>query len=421
MAWRLSNSICRIELDNRQPGKLEGEIWLLGREQPVRLLLVGNALRDIAGAHLTVTNPHPTPGDDTRLEAVQNGVAGDLTASRKVRVIDGSIKESFELREGGGNGPAQMGNSVYLEWFSSENGRVVIEATHFTTSISAYDWQMSQAEEDEQRQRNLESINEWVSDLSQTMRAVGIDDEAYERAMSEGDGLFEEDCGDREGEFFEDDRSMNEFEWERHLKESDKLTDKFGRLMDVYMDHPDRDQIVAREMGWSWLEDALEEVAEDSFDEFDSSFDDIPPLVPKLETEGVDWIKKENGDITHPLTDRAFRAAMDMWHYCNENELLGDDSDEDVHLMVFQAQTLSAKLAGALNGLAYDTYVEGGFIVACLKRALAYFNESASAMSKVEQKKLIDAQRLQDFRCNLYDIRQEMLHLMARFRQEHSE
>lgn len=422
MTWRLSNSISRIELDNRQPGKVRGLIWLVDRDEPVLLNLVGNALRDVAGAQITITNPCPVAGDDTHLETEQNGVAGDLTASRKVCVFDIPVKEACERRERGLEVPEHLGNSVYVEWFSGENGHVVIEGTKFTTAISAYDWHMSQEEEDEQCRRNIEAINDWRGDLKLKMRAVGIDDEACKRTLGVEENLLEEDLFDEEcDDSFKDYRAMNEYEWERHLKESDELTNKFGKLMDKHVDHPDRDRMVASEMGWSWLEEALEDVEEAGFEDAELSGEDIWPLVPKRESEGVDWIRKDNGDVTHPLTDRSFHMAMDMWHHCNDRKLLGEDGDEDLHRMVSQAQTLSSKLAGALNGLAYDTYVEGGFIVACLKRALTYFNEAASAMTKVEQKNLIGEHQLLEFRHNLYDIRQDMLRLMDRFRQEHSE
>ena len=191
--------------------------------------------------------------------------------------------------------------------------------------------------------------------------------------------------------------------------------------MDEYIDHPDRDKIIAQKMGWTWLEEAIDDeevaAAEEeaaALDELD--FEDLPELTPNPATEGIDWIRREDGEITHPLTDLAFRTAMEMWHYCNDQGLIHEDTDPDLHAMLFQAQTLSAKLAGALNGLAYDTHVEGGFIVACLKRALNYFNESSAALSKVEQRKLVPSEYLHDFRANLHEIRQEILALMTRFR-----
>jgi len=54
----------------------------------VELNLTGNGWRDLAGRRLEFTNPGPRPGDLARFALVQKGTAGDITASRKVKVPD---------------------------------------------------------------------------------------------------------------------------------------------------------------------------------------------------------------------------------------------------------------------------------------------------------------------------------------------
>jgi hypothetical protein len=108
---------------------------------------------------------------------------------------------------------------------------------------------------------------------------------------------------------------------------------------------------------------------------------------------------------------------MAMWHFCQNRDLLGEAADEDLVEMVTQFQIVSAKLAGALNGLAYDEDLrEGGFIVAALKRALTYLNASMSATDRVTQKRLIPGERIAAFRAELFRTREEILLLMQRFR-----
>jgi hypothetical protein len=431
MAWRLCNSIERIEIDNREPGKVFGSLWLYGRTDPIRLDFIGNALRDIAGTKITFTNPHPDEGEHIDLGHYQIGVTGDITASRKVRVYDVSVEEAYRMKMRGEVPPEHMENGVYIEWYSEANGRIVIESTDFAISVSEPHWIMTMEEELHQQQRNLDAVDHWTDMLDKghaweypvdESELLGEDAPNGPLAPELHDAvnsLFSDDDSDEPGELFGDGSPMTEFEWERQLKESDKLTNKFSKLMDEYIDHPERDKIIAQKMGWTWLEDAMDDEADGPFDNelFDETeFEDLPELEPNPATEGLDWIRRDDGEITHPLTDFAFRTAMDVWHYCNNNGLIDEDTDPDLHAMLFQAQTLSAKLAGALNGLAYDTHVEGGFIVACLKRALNYFNESSSALAKVEQKKLIPTEILHEFRKNLHEIRQEILGLMARFR-----
>jgi hypothetical protein len=192
--------------------------------------------------------------------------------------------------------------------------------------------------------------------------------------------------------------------------------------LEKYRGHPDSEKLIAREMGWEWLEEALEADERGAFDaekKEKDPFADLPPLEPNPLTEGVDWIRDEAGDICHPLQKRSFEVAMEMWHCCDDRGLLGDKGDEDLYQMISQAQTVSAKLAGALNGLAYDEDIrQAGLIVASLKRALTYLNQSLSAADRVAAKNLIEAGRLEAFRKNLFEIREAMLALMERFRKQ---
>ena len=50
----------------------------------------------------------------------------------------------------------------------------------------------------------------------------------------------------------------DEVRYEQFLRESDALTERYGRLLEKYKDHPDSERIIAREMGWRWLEEALD-------------------------------------------------------------------------------------------------------------------------------------------------------------------
>ncbi len=47
------------------------------------------------------------------------------------------------------------------------------------------------------------------------------------------------------------DRAWDEYEWERFLQQQDQKTEKYMELLEKYIDDPNRDEIVAREMGWA--------------------------------------------------------------------------------------------------------------------------------------------------------------------------
>ncbi len=93
MAWRSEEQLVRGEIDNRPPGRVTGRIWLAGRDEAVELELDGNPWRDLAGHLLKFTNPEVKPAEGARLAADQQGVVGDMTASRKVKIPDCSVGE----------------------------------------------------------------------------------------------------------------------------------------------------------------------------------------------------------------------------------------------------------------------------------------------------------------------------------------
>ena len=395
MAWRIHECVSKGEIDNRQRDHVRGQIWLVGRDEPIRLDLSGNCLRDLAGCFVKFENPQAKPAadQDVALAGRQSGVAGEITASRKVRVFDVPLEEALRITREGKAPPEHMGNCFYLEWFGDTNGRVVIESTDYEIKTSAAEWTLSVEDEQGQIAASHQAIRDWLDRL----------DASHHREPAEFDP--------------DEEKPIDEFGYEKFMRESDARTDKYIELLKKYEGHPDQEKIVAREMGWTWLEEALEADERGALPRREEI--EVPEVVPNPLTEGTDWLCDEQGHIQHPLTKRAFESAMALWHYCDERGLLGDDGDSDLHEMIFQFQTTGAKIAGALNGLAYgEDLRDGGFIVAALKRALNYLHKSIAAAEKVENKNLLDSERLKSFRGDLFDIREEILSLMKRFRED---
>ena len=80
-------------------------------------------------------------------------------------------------------------------------------------------------------------------------------------------------------------------------------------------------------------------------------------------------------------------------------------------------QTTAAKLAGALDDLAYGHDLhDGPFTVAYLKRALSHLHAAQAALEKVSAKELLPSKFLNANRTELFSIREEILLLMRRFR-----
>jgi hypothetical protein len=387
----------RGEIDNRVKGLVRGKIWVAGRGEPVVLELKGNAWPDLAGCLLKFINPQkrlPHHELDS-LNPRQDGRAGDITASRKVRVMEIPMPEAYLMKKRGEHVPEHMANSLYLEWFSRQNGRVVIESTDYTLEISAPEWRMT-PEEDEQRAKDAAAGTNWF--MQQLTEAV----EQHRRGQK-----------DPEAEW-------DEHDYEKFLKESDARTDKYLELLDNYGDSEEAEDKIAEEMGW--LRNLTPEEAEAEnhrIEEMNRACEEAlkePPPEPEPHREGIDWIRDKHGRIHPPLQHRCFDSAMKFWHQTDQLGLKRS-GDADLQQFIFEFQTTGAKLAGALNGIAEDRgFADGAFTVACLKRALDHLHKSQAGLEAVAPKKLLPEKMITAARKELFEIRKGILKLMDGFR-----
>src|SRR5438552_6094966 len=125
----------------------------------------------------------------------------------------------------------------------------------------------------------------------------------------------------------DDDRPWTEAQWEAFMKRSDVRSAKFGELLETFMDHPDRDEIIDREMGWDRpaneefeeiIAAAAEEVeaeklargdAESDDDEDDLTLEDDWPSDEDESAE--DYIgKRKNALRNMPAYARAFEFGL---------------------------------------------------------------------------------------------------------------
>jgi hypothetical protein len=397
MAWRIQDNVIRGEIDNRVKGIVRGKIWVEGRADPVLLELKGNAWPDLAGCLLKFVNPQKrVPHHELdSLNPRQDGRAGDITASRKVRVMEISVPEAYLMKKRGEHVPEHMANCLYLEWFSEANGRVVIESADYQLEVSTPEWRMT-PEEDAQRAQDAAAGMNWF--MQQLTEAV----EQHQRGQK-----------DPEAEW-------NEHDYERLMKESDARTDKYMELQEKYGDSPEAEEIIAKEMGWL-RELTPEEVEAENqrIEEMNRTCEEAltePPPEPEPHRGGIDWIRTKDGDIRHPLQHRCFESAMKVWHECDELNVT-ESGDEDLQQFIFEFQTTGVKLGGALNGLAQGRgYRDDAFTVAYLKRALDHLHKSQAGQEAVAPKKLLPEKMVSKARKEMFEIREGILHLMDEFR-----
>jgi hypothetical protein len=398
MAFRIHDSVVRGEIDNRVKGIVRGKIWVEGRSEPVVLELTGNAHPDLAGCLLTFTNPKerlPHQHLDG-LANLQRGSVGDMTASRKNRVFDIPLEEALEMIRRKEKPPEHMANTLYLEWFSERNGRVVIESSDYELQISAPEWRMTREDEDEQALQAERGMQDFLGKLSQAI-------EEHQKGRKDPE------------------EPWDEFDYEKFFKESDARTDKYGELLDKFGHSEEAHEKIDREMGWSQDDMTEEEVAEEQrrIEELNAICEQAlnePEPEPDPTREGIDWIRTEDGDLHHPLQHRCFESSLGLRERL-QNIGLKDCKDSDLEEFIFEFQTTGAKLAGALGCIARGDYrPEGAFTVAYLKRALDHLHKAQASLETVAPKKLLPTEFLAEARQELFEIREGILRLMDEFR-----
>ena len=212
----------------------------------------------------------------------------------------------------------------------------------------------------------------------------------------------------------------DEHDYERFLKESDARTDKYGELLDKFGDSEQAHAKIAHEMGWDreisdedaaqreqWIEE-MNRACEEALNE--------PEPEPDPHREGIDWIRTADGGLHHPLQHACFEGAMKL---CEEVKLLGLEGhpDRDLTDLVSEFQIASAKLAGALGGVARgESFDDVAFTVACLKRALNHLHKAQAGLEALAPKNLLLDDLITETRRHLFEIREGVLDLMDRFR-----
>jgi hypothetical protein len=413
MAWRIHDKITHGEIDNRRKGFVEGRIWLHGSDEPLILRLKGNCWSDLAGCLLTFSNPSAEKAGDLNLDPVQEGVVGDMTASRKVRVPIVSQEEVSRLTEANQPIPTQLGNCIYLEWFSGANGRVVLESPHYICQLSNREWDMTSSQEDEQRQENQENLQEFLQKLVNEQSFLDLTADEPEAPP------------------------LDEFEWEKLLRQSDQITDHYLEALEKFRDDPDCDRRVAESMGWDWLieegdlppenplfdfvkqatgEDILGSDEDDDEDDDDEDEDDFDEEEEGDEDDGEDFDEEdEELEEEHPITRNARELAIYIYRMTEERGLLKSQDATLISLLTCSNAT-AAKLAGALHSLASDD-PDYGFAIAALKRTLPPLHQAIAAADRMAEQIPEESTWLQNGRDELFLLRQDILELMHQLRQ----
>jgi hypothetical protein len=204
----------------------------------------------------------------------------------------------------------------------------------------------------------------------------------------------------------EPERVWDEYEWERFLQQQDSKAEKYMQLLEEYLDDPQRDEIIAREMGWSQLVDGRDWSAE-----LDVSDEGM------VEEEGLginEAYSSAEGFERHHLYRAAFALTIWIDHLFDRNASL---SNEPAAVkLATQAALANAKLAAALSS---DSLSEIGMTIAYLKRALKAITISMDAAAQLRKAAgLVNRSQYAILRQRLFQVRDGIVTLMGEYRGE---
>ncbi|HEY1052929.1 MAG TPA: hypothetical protein VGE39_24335 [Prosthecobacter sp.] len=406
MALRLDTAVIRGEIDNTTRGNVRGKIWLVGHEAPIILDLRGDAWRDVAGCKVTFTNAKPeAQAGTTGLQPKQQGFVGDITASRKVKVPTVPEEEwTAAYKEGRFEEvPTEWRNSLYLEWFSKTNGRVVIESASFVLTVSEWVWEMDSADEEAQKMANMQAMRTWLA-------GVILRPEPQEDA--DGDDGFDD----------------SEEAWEDSLKQSDRLNDAYSEALEKYGDEAFDDDRVSFVMGWDHMLSRDGPGSNDDEENDGESWKESAESMPDLTSEELEEIAEEFIDDEsperHPLHKRSYELVLRLLTELKEERAEDPNAkeEEDTALDRFIRNTMniSGKLAGALGTRRFRGPENKGYTLAILRRCLNWANEALAALQELmEEKAWKDRQDvLDEFRAELFALRDGMTDLRKELRED---
>ena len=197
----------------------------------------------------------------------------------------------------------------------------------------------------------------------------------------------------------------DEYQWERFLQQQDHKTEKYMELLEKYLDHPQRDEIIAREMGWTHLS-----ADDDWSQDFEAEADESPD---EAALAAGDFINSPQSFEDHKLYRDSFALTVWIDRLFDDHPALANEPAA-VKLATHSALA-SAKLAAALSD---DDVDEIGMTIAYLKRALKAITLAMEAAVALRAEELITLPQQAAVTRRLFQVRDGIISLMGEWRSE---
>lgn len=204
----------------------------------------------------------------------------------------------------------------------------------------------------------------------------------------------------------------DEYQWERFLQQQDRNTEKYFGLLEKYIDHPERDRIIAREMGW----ESFDEDRDAEWDEAAGSLCE-EELNSSEDDDDDDEDEDSDGDFEEFSRSPIYQDTLKLHTWINawlDRDGVLKDHPEAVRLATRSA-VCGAKLAAALCG---DDHTEIGMTIAYLKRGLKAANDALDAGARLVQEGKMTSRQKISLNKLLFRVRDRIVDLMSEYRAE---
>ena len=209
----------------------------------------------------------------------------------------------------------------------------------------------------------------------------------------------------------ESDRVWDEYDWERFLQQQDRKTERYMELLEKYLDDPNRDQIIAREMGWFHLLDAEGQEWMNNVDDlFAAEMEDLDGA--QYESDRDDDEREGESFEMHPLYQMSFSFTVWLDRLFDELGSQVQNLPAAVKLTT-QSAIASAKLAAALSDDGID---EVGMTIAYLKRSLKAITNAMEAAVQLRDEDNVPPDRSAALLNRIFQIRDGIIELMGEYR-----
>lgn len=376
MAWRISDNVAAGEIDNRIKGRVTGFLELANGAGRVLLDLEGNAHHDLAGSLIRFANPRvqlqSDPGLLENFALEQTGLAGDITASHRVKDLHVPMEAFLEMDEEARSKAYRWANCFYLEWYGRTNGRIVVEGVGYTTEwVDGPLWQITEEDLREQGDRTKAALLQFFENSG-----TAIQTSAALRANDDGETV-----------------PPAEAAMDAEVERMDVLNDRVERRLKT--ESPEEwDRIYEKESARLRRERGDPEPQ---------------PLTPEAEADREAWIDeinaaameavegadcdnwKQNRNADHPLVIECREFALEL----RRGSHLPQNVSREHPLceIIDSMMKASGKLAGALNGCTADgewppDELTAPGVLVFLKKARGYLRDALRGLDSADEEKL---------------------------------